>query len=116
MKSSKINWQPMAWRAQEVPNGFLPRFEQEPAAHALWYYYVLTQNALEMRMKDLRYDDEPVLAFDDFNRVKMISIAYGVTPERMTKHWAAVDMECHRLNLPKLPQGLRFTSVASISN
>ncbi len=97
-----------------TPNGYLIN---DPACHGLFYYYLIARKNLEQYEIDpIIYEDEPWPDINFKQLFSSIAIAYGVEPERMTKFWVNVDMQCDVLNLPRLPgdERIRFNKVAEI--
>lgn len=88
------------------PNGFLP---YDAPNNALFYYYLLARKAYEEIILDplvLEGERDPEANFRQL--FTSVAIAYGVKPEEMAKCWHNVDMQCHALDMPLLPDEERY--------
>lgn len=105
-KDFNITWYGQRFTQYEPPYGALPK--NEPAAHALFHYYVTARSNWERVNTEIRYEDEKEDQINYSQLMKNIGRAYGVEPEDMIKHWKAVDFTCTMHNLPKLPDEERY--------
>jgi len=103
---NKLKFEPFHWLAHEEPTGYLPRFKQEPAAHACWYFYVLCQQSKEQIGKSI--DDqfgllEGELWLDPhYEKIaRTVCMMYGLdSPDDFYPYWERVAAEASRCKLP----------------
>lgn len=102
------------FKEYNIPRGWL---QPDRACHALWRYYLSARNAYE----DIEVDQITLVGNPDqtVNYQQLLTstaTAYGVAPEEMVKYWTSVDMQCHLLDLPKMPMNdkYRFNKVPEI--
>jgi len=106
MEKFPENFQPNPpyFSAYVMPHGWLtPQIE----CHALFYYYLLARKNYENHLLnwEIVLEDQPDPEVCNFKQL-FISIArlYQVEPERMKNYWKNVDLQCHFLNLPRVPK------------
>ena len=90
----------------EPPYGAIPK--DEPAAHALFRYYVTARQNWERANTMIRYEHEKDDGINYKQLMTSIARMYGVTPEEMVRFWKEVDFTCTLCNLPKLPDEERY--------
>jgi hypothetical protein len=99
----KISFHPFRYVDQIPPNGFLV---DEPACHALWYYYTKAQRLYEDSGEgDL--DKQIILSTERWKDLRPLrrmfrttAQIYKVDPDAMERFWPAVTAECRRLGFP----------------
>ena len=109
-----IRFEMPMYRKYIKPLGFLT---EEKECHALWHYYVTARLVYETHVETpivLEGDADPVTNFKQL--FMSIAFTYQVQPEHMVKFWGNIDMQCHMLQLPKLPDMdiYRFNKVPEI--
>ncbi len=88
-----------------TPNGGL---DKEKESHALFYYYLLAQKAVEEDASKIVYEGEKDPEFKQFELCKGVAKMYGVELTAMLNAWKSVDLTCLMHNLPKLPDKYRY--------
>lgn len=95
-----------AFNEYNVPNGWL---QNDPACHALWYYYLIARRVYEECILDpVVYEGDKDPEYNFQQMFTSTAFAYGVAPERMIKFWSNVDMQCSTMQLPKMPEGDQY--------
>lgn len=114
MTETVISFESKRFDAYLAPEGYLV---DEPGCHALFYYYLLARKTLEETELDpIVYADEAYPTSNFKQLFSSIALMYGLQPEQMLPFWVNVDMQCHLLDLPKLPDvdRLRFNKIPEI--
>lgn len=90
-----------------APRGGLDRTME---SHALFYYYLLAQKAIEIQASEIVYEGDVDPVYKHLELLKSVAIFYQVDVHNMTNAWKAVDLTCLMQGLPKLPNKYRYTS------
>ena len=101
-----IAWYATRYTQYEIPNGGLPVNNRE--ASALFHYYVTARATYERVNTEIRYEHEHEDIVNYNQLFSSVARMYGVEPEKMVKHWAAVDFTCTLHSLPKLPDEEKY--------
>lgn len=88
--------------------GALPR---DPAAHALWHYYIIAAKSLESKAANLVYDDELSKDFNAKQVFESVATMHGVAPESMAAYWSVIEATRRVLRLTTnadIPERFKF--------
>jgi hypothetical protein len=106
-KSARVAYQAPRFDAYLAPHGY---FVDDPACHALFRYYLAARQNFENEHKGgkLVYEGNLDPKYNYVQLFRSVAQWYGVTPERMTKFWSNIDMQCRLLQLPLMPDEERY--------
>ena len=95
-----ITMQPQLFNDYLMPKGWLVN---EMGCHGLFFYYLRARNNFEQETGGIILEGENDPKYNYRQLFTSTSLCYGISPDNMVNYWHNIDMQCDKLNLPRLP-------------